>query len=35
MEQYDAIAEAYRDSKQLPYREVIERYTLFEILGDI
>ena len=35
MEQYDAIAEAYRDSKQLPFREVIERHTLFEILGDI
>ena len=35
MEQYDSIAEAYRDSKRLPFREFIERYTLFEILGDI
>ncbi len=35
MAQYDRIAEQYRDSKQLPFREFIERYTLFEILGDI
>ena len=35
MEEYDAIAEAYRDSKRLPFREYIERYTLFEMLGDI
>ena len=35
MEEYDAIAEAYRDSKRLPFRESIERYTLFEMLGDI
>ena len=35
MEQYDAIADAYRDSKQLPFRQFIERYTLFEILGNI
>ena len=35
MTQYDAIAEAYQDSKQLPFRKVIERYTLFEALGDI
>ena len=35
MEQYDSIAEAYRDSKQLPFRHLIERFTLFELLGDI
>ena len=35
MAEYDAIAEAYRDSKQLPFRTVIERYTLFDTLGDI
>ncbi len=35
MNQYDTIADAYRDSKQLPFREVIERYTLFKILRDI
>ena len=35
MAQYDAIAEAYQDSKQLPFRRAIERYTLFEALGDI
>ena len=35
MAQYDAIAEAYRDSKQLPFRKAIERYTLFEALGDV
>ena len=33
--QYDAIAEAYQDSKQLPFRKYIEAYSLFEILGDI
>lgn len=33
--QYDAIAEAYKNSKQLPFREYIEAHTLFEILGDI
>ena len=33
--QYDAIAEAYQDSKQLPFREYIEAHSLFEILGDI
>ena len=33
--QYDAIAEAYRESKQLPFREFVESYSLFEILGDI
>ena len=35
MAEYDAIAEAYRDSKQLPFRRVIERYTLFDTLGAI
>ena len=35
MAEYDSIADAYRDSKLLPFREVIERYTLFEVLGDI
>ena len=33
--EYDAIADEYRDSKQLPFRLFIERYTLFKILGDI
>lgn len=35
MTQYDPIATAYRDSKQLPFREFIERYTLFQLLQDI
>lgn len=35
MAQYDAIAEAYRDSKQLPFRRAIEHHTLFETLGDV
>ena len=34
-EEYDAIAEAYQDSKRLPFREHIERYTLFDMLGDV
>jgi SAM-dependent methyltransferase len=33
--QYDAIASAYQDSKQLPFRRHIERYTLFEALPDL
>lgn len=33
--QYDAIAAAYQDSKQLPFRKHVERHTLFETLGDI
>ena len=33
--EYDAIADEYRDSKQLPFRLFIERYTLFNILGNI
>ena len=32
---YDSIAEAYQDSKRLPFRRAIERYTLFRLLGDI
>ena len=35
MAQYDAIAGAYWDSKGLPFRRAIERYTLFEALGDV
>lgn len=35
MAEYDAIAEAYRDSKELPFRGLIERYTLFDTLGGI
>ena len=35
MAQYDAIAAAYQDSKQLPFRKHIERHTLFEALGDL
>ena len=32
---YDAIAERYRASKWLLFRHFIERYTLFEVLGDL
>lgn len=35
MAEYDSIAEAYRDSKRLPFRECIERHTLFKTLGEI
>ena len=35
MAQYDAIADAYQDSKRLPFREFVERHTLFEALGDV
>ena len=35
MAEYDAIAREYRDSKRLPFRELVERYTLFELLGDV
>ena len=35
MAEYDAIAREYRESKRLPFREHIERYTLFELLGDV
>lgn len=31
---YDDIAEQYRDSKLLPFRHAIERYTVFKLLGD-
>ncbi len=33
--EYDAIAEAYQDSKQLPFRAYVERYTLFDLLGEV
>lgn len=33
--EYDAIAGAYKDSKQLSFRRFIEEYTFFEMLGDI
>ena len=33
--EYDAIAGAYKDSKQLSFRQYIEEYTLSQILGDI
>ena len=32
---YDDIAEQYRDSKLLPFRYAIERYTVFRLLGDL
>ena len=35
MSQYDAIAGLYQHSKRLPFRKSIERYTLFEALGDV
>ena len=35
MAEYDAIAEEYRASKRLPFRDHVERYTLFELLGDV
>ncbi|MCY4430068.1 MAG: class I SAM-dependent methyltransferase, partial [Rhodospirillales bacterium] len=35
MAEYDAIAREYRASKRLPFREYVERYTLFELLGDL
>ena len=31
---YDEIAEQYRDSKLLPFRHAIERYTVFQLLDD-
>ncbi len=33
--EYDAIAAAYQDSKQLPFRQYVEHYTLFDLLGDV
>ncbi len=35
MAQYDRIASAYRESKRLRFRTAIERFTLFETLGDV
>ena len=35
MAEYDRIAREYQESKQLAFREHVERYTLFELLGDI
>lgn len=35
MTHYDAIAGEYRDSKQLPFRRFVERYTLFRMLADV
>ena len=32
---YNAIADRYRESKWLLFRHYIERYTLFEVLGDL
>src|SRR5690606_37792876 len=34
-EEYDAIAEAYKESKQLSFRTYVEAYTLFKLLGDL
>ena len=33
--EYDAIADRYRESKWLLFRHYIERYTLFEVLGEL
>lgn len=33
--EYDTIAREYRASKRLAFREHVERYTLFELLGDV
>ena len=35
MTEYDAISREYQESKRLPFREHVERYTLFELLGDL
>ena len=32
---YDSIAKRYRESKWLLFRHYIERYTLFQVLGDL
>ena len=32
---YDDIADQYRDSKLLPFRHAIERYTVFQLLSDL
>lgn len=34
MTEYDTIAQEYRASKQLAFREHVERYTLFGLLGE-
>lgn len=34
-QEYDAIAEAYKESKQLSFRTYVEAYTLFKLLGDL
>lgn len=33
--EYDSIAEAYRDSKQLSFRKYLEEYSLSEMLGEV
>ena len=35
MAEYNSIAREYRASKQLAFREHVERYTVFELLGDV
>ena len=35
MEANDRIAEEYRDSKQLSFREYLERHTLLQLLGEV
>ena len=35
MAEYDTIAQEYQASKQLAFREHVERFTLFELLGDL
>ena len=35
MEQYDSIAEAYRDSRELSFRDAVERPTIVRMLGDV
>ena len=35
MAEYDTIAQEYQASKHLAFREFVERYTLFELLGDL
>ena len=35
MTDYDLIAGRYKDSKRLPFRDHVERYTLLGILGDV
>lgn len=35
MAEYDSIARGYSDSKRLPFRDHVERYTLVRTLGDV